>query len=633
MINRTLKNDNSNTLGPVSDLEKHLPEDWWKTLFNSLYIKTDGDVVENDQNTKQDVDLLINKLNIETNHHILDLCCGQGRHAIELAARGYNHITGIDRSRYLIRLARKRAEIKNLNCKFSEGDARKIRLKDDSMNLVILMGNSFGYFEKEEDDIAVLESIKRVLQSNGKIALDITNGDYMKSNYEPRSWEWIDQNQFVCRERSLSSDGKKIITREVIVHSEKGVIADQFYGERLYNSEQITSLLEKLNFKEIKIDTSLQTFSTRGEDIGMMSNRLFIYAEAPVKKIFFKTKNIKKDILVLLGDPRLSDNVKKDGKFNIEDLEVVDVLKNNLDKLSDYKFSYLDNHSNYISKIKKLEKDQLVLNFCDEGYFNDAFKELHVPTLLEISNLTYSGSGPNCLAMCYDKSLIRALANSIEINTPDETYYDINDQTVTIPSVFPALLKPNFGDSSIGINKNAVVNNAKELIAYIKFLKEILPNTSVLIQEFLDGNEYSVGLIGNTGNYTILPILEVDYSFLPPKFPKILGYESKWHPDSVYWKNIRYKEALLSEDNKRKLIDSSIKLFERTGCRDYARFDFRADRNGLIKLLEVNPNPGWCFDGKLNIMAGFSGMTYDELLKMIIQSYIDRINDVYAGKK
>ena len=283
--------------------------------------------------------------------------------------------------------------------------------------------------------------------------------------------------------------------------------------------------------------------------------------------------------------------------------------------------------------LKKLEKDQLVLNFCDEGYFNDAFKELHVPTLLEISNLTYSGSGPNCLAMCYDKSLIRALANSIEINTPDETYYDISDQTVTIPSVFPALLKPNFGDSSIGINKNAVVNNAKELIAYIKFLKEILPNTSVLIQEFLDGNEYSVGLIGNTGNYTILPILEVDYSFLPPKFPKILGYESKWHPDSVYWKNIRYKEALLSEDNKRKLIDSSIKLFERTGCRDYARFDFRADRNGLIKLLEVNPNPGWCFDGKLNIMAGFSGMTYDELLKMIIQSYIDRINDVYAGKK
>ena len=85
MINRTLKNDNSNTLGPVSDLEKHLPEDWWKTLFNSLYIKTDGDVVENDQNTKQDVDLLINKLNIETNHHILDLCTGSACIAIACA--------------------------------------------------------------------------------------------------------------------------------------------------------------------------------------------------------------------------------------------------------------------------------------------------------------------------------------------------------------------------------------------------------------------------------------------------------------------------------------------------------------------------------------------------------------------
>src|SRR6202171_6777790 len=97
------------TLGPVSDLERHLPSEWWRTLFNSLYLETDGDIVENDRNTEQEVDLLISSAGLERNDRILDLCCGQGRHSLELAQRGLQHVTGLDRSRYLIRLARKRA--------------------------------------------------------------------------------------------------------------------------------------------------------------------------------------------------------------------------------------------------------------------------------------------------------------------------------------------------------------------------------------------------------------------------------------------------------------------------------------------------------------------------------------------
>jgi D-alanine-D-alanine ligase len=69
-------------------------------------------------------------------------------------------------------------------------------------------------------------------------------------------------------------------------------------------------------------------------------------------------------------------------------------------------------------------------------------------------------------------------------------------------------------------------------------------------------------------------------------------------------------------------------LFERLGCRDYARFDFRADAKGEIKLLEVNPNPGWCWDGKLNIMAGFQGMRYSELLAQILQAAVERLGVV-----
>jgi D-alanine-D-alanine ligase len=79
---------------------------------------------------------------------------------------------------------------------------------------------------------------------------------------------------------------------------------------------------------------------------------------------------------------------------------------------------------------------------------------------------------------------------------------------------------------------------------------------------------------------------------------------------------------------QQQMIDHSSRLFERLACRDYARFDFRADAKGEIKLLEVNPNPGWCWDGKMNIMAGFQGMRYSELLGHILQAAVERLGVV-----
>ena len=70
------------TFGPVADLESHLPAEWWRELFDSLYLKTDGDVVENDVNTTREVDFLIKATGLTPADHILDLCCGQGRHSI-----------------------------------------------------------------------------------------------------------------------------------------------------------------------------------------------------------------------------------------------------------------------------------------------------------------------------------------------------------------------------------------------------------------------------------------------------------------------------------------------------------------------------------------------------------------------
>jgi D-alanine-D-alanine ligase len=614
------------TLGPVSDLERHLPSDWWRTLFNSLYLETDGDVIENDRNTAQEVDLLIRSAGIERNDRILDLCCGQGRHSLELAHRGFPRVTGLDRSRYLIRLARKRARQRNLQVSFHEGDARRFRLGDAEFHWVCILGNSFGYFERPEDDLAVLESVKRALSSGGALVMDLMDGDWMRRHFDPRSWEWVDQNHFVCRERDLAEDGDRLISREVVVHAERGVIADQFYAERLYSQERLETLLTGAGFTNVRFHPLLAPDSPRNQDLGMVAHRLFLTCEAPRRARRLPRRSaLISDVAVILGDPRLPDPVKRNGRYNDEDIDTIERLKAALHELSDYRFRFLDNHASLFADLRA-NRAHFVLNLCDEGFNNDAFMELHVPALLETLDIPYSGAGPSCLGLCYDKSLVRGIAQSIDVPVPAETYFNSDDLAATIPSVFPALIKPNYGDSSIGIGKDAVVHSWEEAIACLGRLREQMPLCPILIQEFLTGPEYSIGIVGNPAQgCRVLPPLEVDYSRLDPGLPRLLPYESKWVPQSPYWSQISYREARFDEESRRKVIDYSNILFERLGCRDYARFDFRADGEGEIKLLEVNPNPGWCWDGKLNLMAEMAGLRYCDLLRLIIEAAQERV--------
>ena len=616
-------------LGPVGDLEAHLPAEWWRKLFNAMYVKTDGDVVENSENTRREVDFIMSAAAIQPHSTILDLCCGQGRHCIELARRGFKNVNGVDRSRYLVRLAKKRAQSEGLQVIFKEGDARNPRLPESTFDCVAIMGNSFGYFSNKKDDEKVLTMVGKILRPSGQIVLDITDGAHMAEHFDRRSWEWIDEHHFVCRERSISQDGDRLISREVIVHDESGVIADQFYAERLYTRDGITRLLEKCGFRNVRHHGHAEAQSDRDQDLGMMARRILLTADAPqlpARKAKGRVQQI--DVTVLMGDPRLPDQVKRGGTFNPEDLDTVRRLKDALSELPNYKFRFLDNHATLERDLGALRTD-LVLNFCDEGWNNDPFKELHVPALLDVLGIPYTGAAAPALAACYDKGLVRAVAASLDVPVPLETYVRPTDQGATLPSVFPAILKPNYGDSSQGITKDAVVRNKGALLDYLERLRTEFPRRPVLVQEYLPGAEYSVSMVGNPDqNLRALPILEVDFSRLDPNLPKILGYESKWEPDSPYWTQIKYHEAQLPDHIQAQMIEHSARLFERLGCREYARFDFRADANGEVKLLEVNPNPGWCWDGKLNIMAGFAGIRYSELLGQILSAAEERLGIV-----
>ena len=80
--------DWSKFLGPVEDLESYVKADWWRQIFNANYLRTDGDVVEDPSITRREIDLFLSVLEPTKNSVILDLCCGQGRHSLEMARRG-----------------------------------------------------------------------------------------------------------------------------------------------------------------------------------------------------------------------------------------------------------------------------------------------------------------------------------------------------------------------------------------------------------------------------------------------------------------------------------------------------------------------------------------------------------------
>ncbi|MDH3439941.1 MAG: methyltransferase domain-containing protein [Gammaproteobacteria bacterium] len=617
------------SIGPVEDLESYVRADWWRDIFNANYLRTDGDVVEDAEITESEIDAFLQMVDIGKGTPTLDLCCGQGRHILELARRGHTNLCGVDRSHYLISRAKRTARAQGLDVAFREGDARKLRFRDDKFEFVYLAGNSFGYFESAEDDVAVLTEIRRVLAPRGQLLIDFTDGDFLRANFDARSWEWIDKNYFVCRERALSKDESRLISREVITHAKKGVIADQFYAERLYNAEQLRSLLEVNGFDVLDAQP-MSTMSKRNQDLGMMAQRIVLTARSnKVQRGTRRERAPMRRVIVLLGDHRKHDIVKPGGTFDADDYHTINELKKALVQVPGYRCTYIDDHDSLIDALRvQGKKTDFVFNLCDEGFNNDATKELHIPSLLETLGIPYSGGTPQCLAYCYDKSLVRGIATEMDIPVPAAFTVAPEEVTfISFPLDFPVIVKPNFGDSSMGITVDSVCYDIAQLEQAIASVREWYGfSCPVLVEEYLTGKDISVGIIGNPPeNYTVLPVIEEDYSALPEGLPQICGYEAKWETDSVYFKNVTSKPAELPLETVDFLHASCIRLFQRLGCQDYARFDWRLDENGTPRLLEANPNPGWCWDGHLARMAEHAGVGYAEMLGSILDACGDRL--------
>jgi D-alanine-D-alanine ligase len=259
-------------------MKNGLNRDWWKYIFDDIYLLTDSRSVCNKELTGQETDFIEQFLEQDKAAAILDLCGGHGRHSLELSRRGYENITVLDFSRYLLDLGRKNACRHNLPVTFIHGDARDTGLETGRFSHIILMASSFGYFTESEENTRILREIYRMLRKQGKVLLDLPDRDFCLENFRPFSSH--DVNYDISVERHREIDDEIIYCREIVRSKSQGILRDSIYCIRLFAPAMIHYLLTEAGLEPVSINSGFMDRRSSG-DFGCMTNRRIVTAVKP----------------------------------------------------------------------------------------------------------------------------------------------------------------------------------------------------------------------------------------------------------------------------------------------------------------------------------------------------------------
>jgi D-alanine-D-alanine ligase len=261
-----------------------------------------------------------------------------------------------------------------------------------------------------------------------------------------------------------------------------------------------------------------------------------------------------------------------------------------------------------------------VFNFA-EGQGIGRSREARVPAVLEMLGIPHTGSDPLTLAVTLDKDCAKRLVQSAGGKVPRwavfEPYEDLHDLETRDRLPYTAIVKPAWEGSSKGIRGQCVVDDAAACITAIEAIRRD-QRQPVLVEEFIDGEELTVGVIGNDPP-RVIGVLRV----LPKQRTERFVYSLEVKRD---WRNqVRYEcPARLLPSHMQAVERAALLAYRALGCRDVARVDFRL-REGVPYFLEVNPLPGLNPEtGDIVIMARMSGWTYEQLIGGIFQAAVDR---------
>ncbi len=342
----------------------------------------------------------------------------------------------------------------------------------------------------------------------------------------------------------------------------------------------------------------------------MQDKRILICYNEPVN---FYTNYIGKDPVNTDDNIDLSES---------EFTENLDLIKNSLLK-SFSNVEYLGINSNIKNAVKSIRdyNPDLIFNFV-ESIEGDTHYECFITGMYDILGYNYTGNNSLCLGNCLNKIRTKQILWFSDIKTPPfqilKVDEDFGAEDISVKS--PLIVKLVTEDASIGISENSVVSDFDSLKKQCDFLFDTY-NKDVILEEYIRGRELNVSLLGGQ----VLPISEINFSKLPVGYPKIVTYEAKWSPGSVYYNTtIPVCPVELEEDIQIKVNEIALSAYKALGCRDYARVDIRLTEHNVPYVIEVNPNPDISPDSGFVRSAHAAGIDYNELLSRLASFGIER---------
>jgi SAM-dependent methyltransferase len=220
--------------------------DWWQTWFGPGYLALyDGVLAER---TPVETDQIEALLQLHPPQRILDLPCGQGRHAIELARRGYE-VTGVDLSPYMLGVARERADASGVRVRWMAGDMREA-LPGETFDLVLNLFTSFGYFDDEADDRRVVRAAASMLKPGGRFLLEVINGERIMGDFQEREWFTIGQTA-VMERRSLDVSARRMVVERTVSSTDGDETS--VHAVRLYSGSAVKTMLDAAGFSRVEL--------------------------------------------------------------------------------------------------------------------------------------------------------------------------------------------------------------------------------------------------------------------------------------------------------------------------------------------------------------------------------------------
>ena len=269
------------------------------------------------------------------------------------------------------------------------------------------------------------------------------------------------------------------------------------------------------------------------------------------------------------------------------------------------------------TKLRAVQPD-IVFNIC-EG-LRGASRESHVPAMLEMLGIPYTGSGVLSLAVALDKSAAKKLFYFHGVPTPAFRTFAPGATVDWSGLRFPLFVKPSCEGSSMGISPESKVGNPAELIERVLYIHQMY-HEPALVEEFIDGREFTVGLVGNE-NPTVFPITEINYAVVPAEHGHIYSYHFKqeWDAEEYYLCPAPVDPALEAT-----LVRAAIAACRALGCVDVVRVDIRLGTDGVPYVLEVNPLPGLSPGySDLCRQAEKGGWSYEALVNGILEAALAR---------